>query len=96
MILPAMHGLLIITALIAILTFISAIIHKIMRTHVHQHLISYCFRQQNTPNAAQREDLTRKALQAAMQDYAIIPLYQYTYFRLIKPNVGGYIPKNQP
>lgn len=48
---------------------------------------------QNMPNATQREDLTRKALQAAMQDYAIIPLYQYTYFRLIKPNVGGYTPE---
>ena len=47
---------------------------------------------QNTPDEAQRVQLTRQALQLAMQDYAIIPLYQYTYFRLVKPEVKGYNP----
>lgn len=45
-------------------------------------------------NADKRVDLIRQALQIAQNDYAIIPLYQYTYFRLIKPDVAGYIPEN--
>jgi oligopeptide transport system substrate-binding protein len=49
---------------------------------------------QNTPDANQRVQLTREALQTAMQDYSIIPLYQYTYFRLVKPYVKNYDPTN--
>lgn len=45
-------------------------------------------------NKDKRVELIRKALQVAQNDYAIIPLYQYTYFRLIKPSVTGYIPDN--
>jgi oligopeptide transport system substrate-binding protein len=47
---------------------------------------------QNTQDDAKRVELTRQALQIAQDNYAIIPLYQYTYFRLIKPNVTGYTP----
>lgn len=46
-----------------------------------------------TSDNAERVKLTRQALQIAMNDYAIIPLYQYTYFRVIKPNVTGYTPE---
>lgn len=42
---------------------------------------------------SQRMALTRQALQKAMDNYSIIPLYQYTYFRVIKPSVIGYTPE---
>ena len=29
-----------------------------------------------------------------MEQYPIIPLYNFTYFRLVKPYVGGYNPTN--
>lgn len=39
---------------------------------------------------ATRTDLIRQALQIGNDAYATIPLYQYTYFRLISPVVKGY------
>lgn len=36
--------------------------------------------------------LNREALKVAMNDYPIIPLYQYTYFRLINPKITNYTP----
>lgn len=47
-----------------------------------------------TSDSEKRITLIRQALQIAQDDYAIIPLYQYTYSRLIKPSVGGYAPEN--
>lgn len=41
----------------------------------------------------QRIELTRQALEKAMNNYSVIPLYQYTYFRVIKPSVTGYTPE---
>lgn len=49
---------------------------------------------QATKDANQRVELISKALKIAQDDYAIIPLYQYTYSRLINPNVSGYVPEN--
>ncbi len=45
---------------------------------------------QKTANPEERVDLIRKAIAIAMDEYAIIPLYQYTYFRMISPKVKGY------
>ncbi|MEN9945881.1 MAG: hypothetical protein RLZZ293_267 [Pseudomonadota bacterium] len=42
---------------------------------------------------SQQVALTRQALQVAMENYSIIPLYQYTYFRLINPKVKNYTPE---
>lgn len=41
-----------------------------------------------------RDELIRQALKIAMNDYSIIPMFQYTYFRLINPKVVGYIPED--
>ena len=49
---------------------------------------------QNTQDAQQRIQLIKQALQIAENDYAIIPLYQYTYYRLINPRVKGYTMTN--
>ena len=35
-----------------------------------------------------------QAIKYAMEQYPIIPLYNFTYFRLVKPYVGGYNPTN--
>lgn len=48
---------------------------------------------QQSGTESQRIALTRQALQKAMDNYSVIPLYQYTYFRVIKPSVTGYIPE---
>lgn len=45
---------------------------------------------QNTNNPEERIKLIRQALQLAQDDYAIIPLYQYTWHRLVNPRVKGY------
>lgn len=45
-----------------------------------------------TQDDATRIQLVRQALQIAQDDYAIIPLYQYTYTRLINPRVKNYTP----
>lgn len=38
----------------------------------------------------QRVSLNKAAIQKAMDDYAIIPLFQNTYYRLVNPRVKGY------
>lgn len=43
-----------------------------------------------TSDAAQREALNKVAIKKAMDDYAIIPLFQNTYYRLVNPRVKGY------
>lgn len=48
----------------------------------------------DTKNTDQRIQLIRQAIKVAQDDYAIIPLYQYTYSRLINPNISGYVPEN--
>ena len=45
---------------------------------------------QNTTESQQRITLLRQALQQAMADYAIIPLYQDSYYRLVSPRISGY------
>ncbi len=45
---------------------------------------------QNTPDPDKRAKLIQQALQIAQDAYVIIPLYQYTYFRLVSPRVSGY------
>lgn len=45
---------------------------------------------QDTQDPEQRIKLIQQALQTAQSAYAIIPLYQYTYYRLVAPRVGGY------
>lgn len=49
---------------------------------------------QDTPDPQKRIALIRQGIESAMQDYSIIPLYQYTYFRLVKPYVKNYDPTN--
>ncbi|RTL12640.1 MAG: peptide ABC transporter substrate-binding protein [Neisseriaceae bacterium] len=41
---------------------------------------------------AQKQTLYTQATTLSMNDYPIIPLYQYTYSRLVKPYVKGYDP----
>ena len=48
---------------------------------------------QNTQDANQRIALIRHALQLAMDNYVVIPLYQDTYYRLVNPRVKGYTPE---
>ncbi|TXJ03340.1 MAG: peptide ABC transporter substrate-binding protein [Neisseriales bacterium] len=45
---------------------------------------------QNTPDPDTRAKLIKQALQIAQDAYVIIPLYQYTYYRLVSPRVSGY------
>lgn len=45
---------------------------------------------QASQDPEQRVKLIRQALQLVQNDYAIIPLYQYTYTRLVSPRVKGY------
>lgn len=48
-----------------------------------------------TSDPARRIQLLRQAFQLAMQDYAVIPMFQYTYYRLVSPRIKGYeIEKN--
>ena len=49
---------------------------------------------QNSPDPQERVTLIRQGIESAMQDYSIIPLYQYAYFRLVKPYVKNYDPTN--
>lgn len=44
-----------------------------------------------TQNDADRVKLVRQALALKTNSYSIIPLYQDTYYRLVKPRVQGYI-----
>lgn len=48
---------------------------------------------QDTQDANQRVALIRQALQSAMDNYVVIPLYQDTYYRLVNPRVKGYTPE---
>lgn len=43
---------------------------------------------------AQKQSLYTQAITLSMNDYPIIPLYQYTYSRLVKPYIKGYDPTN--
>lgn len=45
---------------------------------------------QQTSNPDQRINLINRAIDKAQKDYVIIPLYQETYFRLVKSRVQGY------
>ncbi|MDD3265724.1 MAG: peptide ABC transporter substrate-binding protein [Burkholderiales bacterium] len=45
---------------------------------------------QQAPSPDQRINLINRAIDKAQKDYVIIPLYQETYFRLVKPRVQGY------
>ncbi|MDD3265726.1 MAG: peptide ABC transporter substrate-binding protein [Burkholderiales bacterium] len=48
----------------------------------------------DTKDAGQRVQIIRQAIQIAQDDYAVIPLYQYTYSHLISPDISGYTPEN--
>lgn len=50
---------------------------------------------QRSLDPEERVKLLRQSIQLIMQEYNIIPLYQYTYFRLVNPRIKGYeIEKN--
>lgn len=49
---------------------------------------------QQTTDANERVNLIRQALMVAESDYAVIPLYQYTWQRLVNPRVKGYDADN--
>jgi oligopeptide transport system substrate-binding protein len=42
------------------------------------------------PNPAKRKKLYQQALAIPLNDYAVIPLFQYTYTKLVKPYVQNY------
>ncbi|WP_440683068.1 peptide ABC transporter substrate-binding protein [Cysteiniphilum halobium] len=46
------------------------------------------------PTQAQFDAHMGKAIEIAMSGYYALPLYNYTYYRLVKPYIGGYDPKN--
>lgn len=46
-----------------------------------------------TLDPVQKQKIYSQAIMLSMDDYPIIPLYQYTYSRLIKPYVKGYDPR---
>lgn len=48
----------------------------------------------NTADENKRTELIKQALKIAQDDYSIIPLYQYTYTRLVKPNIKNYDQSN--
>lgn len=48
------------------------------------------YKAQATQDTAERVKLIEQAIQVAQNDYAIIPLYQYTYYRLVNPRIKGY------
>ena len=58
-------------------------------TNGYNNLISQA---QMTNNPDTRVKLIRQAIQSAMANYTIIPLYQDTYYRLVSPKVKGYNP----
>jgi oligopeptide transport system substrate-binding protein len=43
---------------------------------------------------AKRTELLTKAHDTAMNDYPMVPLFQYSAVRLVKPYVGGYTSTN--
>lgn len=47
-----------------------------------------------TLDPVQKQKIYSQAIMLSMDDYPIIPLYQYTYSRLIKPYVKGYDPRD--
>lgn len=49
---------------------------------------------QQTTNPDERVKLISQALQVAQADYAVIPIYQYTWLRLVNPRVKGYDADN--
>ncbi len=49
---------------------------------------------ENTTDKALRVKIYTQALTLALNDYPIIPLYQPTYTRLVKPYVAGYNPES--
>ncbi|WP_192482850.1 MULTISPECIES: peptide ABC transporter substrate-binding protein [Cysteiniphilum] len=46
------------------------------------------------PTQAQFDSHMKKAIEIAMAGYYSLPLYNYTYYRLVKPYIGGYDPEN--
>lgn len=46
-----------------------------------------------TGDATQRSDLYSAAIKQALADYAIIPVYQYVYVRMVKPYIKNYTIK---
>ncbi len=48
---------------------------------------------QNSTTPEQRVSLIKQAINIAQNDYPIIPLYQYTYSRLVDQRVTGYTPE---
>jgi oligopeptide transport system substrate-binding protein len=64
-------------------------------THYCNPAYDQLVRQANqTIDQSQKIMLNKQAIKLVMDDYPIIPLYQYTYSRLIKPYVKGYDPSN--
>jgi oligopeptide transport system substrate-binding protein len=47
-----------------------------------------------TLDPVQKQRMYSQAIMLSMNDYPILPLYQYTYSRLVKPYVKGYDPKD--
>ncbi len=47
----------------------------------------------HSPNQKIAVMYMKKALETAMRDYVTLPVYSYTYSRLVKKYVGGYTPK---
>ncbi|MDA0911931.1 MAG: ABC transporter substrate-binding protein, partial [Proteobacteria bacterium] len=45
------------------------------------------------PTQAQFDSHMEKAIEIAMAGYYSLPIYNYTYFRLVKPYIGGYDPQ---
>ena len=45
-------------------------------------------------NTKESNQYMSNAIKYAMEQYPIIPLYNFTYFRLVNPYVGGYNPTN--
>lgn len=41
-----------------------------------------------------KEQLNYQAVKLVLDDYPVIPLYQYVYLRLVSPRVHGYYPEN--
>ncbi|MEN9945880.1 MAG: hypothetical protein RLZZ293_266, partial [Pseudomonadota bacterium] len=64
------------------------------RTHYcNQHYDELINQAQNTQDPTQRINLIHQALSLIMNDYSVIPLFQTTYYRLIKPQIKGYTPE---
>ncbi|MFZ9035266.1 MAG: hypothetical protein ACO2ZM_04020, partial [Francisellaceae bacterium] len=47
----------------------------------------------SAPTQKAYDENMKKAMIIAMDNYATLPLYNYAYYRLVKPYVGGYKPE---